>query len=56
MELMVLVEGTEFVDQMRAVEDDYRSKATEINLDEWLRRPRSERLFDNLMRLTSSLQ
>ncbi len=56
MELMVLVEGTEFIEQMRAVEDDYRSKSKEIILDEWLRRPRSERLFDNLMRLTSSLQ
>ncbi|HET9649142.1 MAG TPA: cardiolipin synthase [Microlunatus sp.] len=56
MELMVLVEGTEFVDDMRRVEDDYRAKSKEILLEDWLKRPRREKLFDNLMRLTSSLQ
>jgi cardiolipin synthase A/B len=56
MELMVLVEGNQFVDDIRKVEDDYRSKSKEILLAEWLKRARSEKLFDSLMRLTSSLQ
>ena len=37
------------------VEDDYRAKSRLLNLDEWLGRPRGEKVFDNLMRLTSSL-
>ncbi len=56
MELMVLVHGQEFVDEMRQVEDEYRSKGKEILLADWVKRPGSQKLFDNLMRLTSSLQ
>jgi cardiolipin synthase len=56
MELMVLVAGREFVDDIRKVEDDYRSKSKEIHLAEWVKRPRSAQLFDNLMRLTSAVQ
>ena len=44
------------VDDIRKVEDDYRAKSKEILLEDWLKRPRAEKLFDNLMRLTSSLQ
>lgn len=56
MEMMMVVHGAEFCDRMRAVEDGYREQSTQILLDEWLKRPFSEKLFDNLMRLTSSLQ
>jgi cardiolipin synthase A/B len=56
MELMVLVAGREFVDDIRKVEDGYRAQSKEIHLDEWVTRPRSQKVFDNLMRLTSSLQ
>jgi cardiolipin synthase A/B len=55
MELMVLVHGKEFVDEMRKVEDDYRATSKLLTLDEWLQRPRKQRYFDNLMRLTSAL-
>jgi cardiolipin synthase len=55
MELMVMVHGAEFVRALRDVEDDYRSKSRQVTLDEWLKRPRTEKAFDNLMRLTSSL-
>jgi cardiolipin synthase len=41
---------------MRAVEDDYRANSRQVVLSEWLKRPRREKAFDNLMRLTSSLQ
>ncbi len=56
MELSVLVHGTGFTSAMRAVEDDYRAKSREVVLADWLKRPRREQIFDNLMRLTSSLQ
>jgi cardiolipin synthase len=56
MELSVLVHGADFTAAMRAVEDDYRSNSREVVLEEWLRRPARARIFDNLMRLTSSLQ
>jgi cardiolipin synthase A/B len=56
MELSVVVHGERFTTAMRAVEDDYRSTSRQVVLEDWLRRPRRERVFDNLMRLTSSLQ
>ncbi|HSU36046.1 MAG TPA: phospholipase D-like domain-containing protein, partial [Propionibacteriaceae bacterium] len=56
MELSVMVHGKEFVDAMRLVEDDYRSKSTQLGLEEWLVRPRKHKIRDNLSRLTSSLQ
>ena len=52
----VFVNGAKFTAAMRAVEDDYRSKSRQVVLQDWLRRPTRERIFDNLMRLTSSLQ
>ena len=55
MELMVLVHGRDFVDEMRKVEDGYRATSRLLTLEEWMNRPRSDRVFDNLMRLTSSL-
>lgn len=55
MELMVLVQSEEFVRDIRQVEDDYRDRSRELQLEDWMQRPRRDRLFDNLMRLTSSL-
>lgn len=55
MELMVMVHGLDFVTALRRVEDDYRSNSRQVTLDKWLKRPRREVVFDNLMRLTSSL-
>jgi cardiolipin synthase A/B len=52
----VLLHGREFVDRVRAVEDDYRANSRELLLADWVSRPRGERLRDNLARLTSSLQ
>ena len=55
MELMVLVHGRELVDAMRVVENDYRARSRLLTLEEWQRRPRGEKAFDNLARLTSAL-
>ncbi|MCB0878524.1 MAG: cardiolipin synthase [Thermoleophilia bacterium] len=56
MEVSMLVHGRAFVDELRKVEDDYRSRSTELKLDEWLARPRGARVRDNLARLTSAIQ
>jgi cardiolipin synthase A/B len=56
MEMMMLVHSEEFCDRMRAIEDSYRANSTQIHLEDWLRRPGTEKVFDNLMRLTSALQ
>jgi cardiolipin synthase len=56
MEVSMLVHGRGFVDELRKVEDDYRSRSTEVHLDEWLTRSRRGRVRDNLARLTSAIQ
>ncbi|HEY5981423.1 MAG TPA: cardiolipin synthase [Microlunatus sp.] len=56
MEMMMLVHDRDFADRMRAVEDSYRAASHQIQLAEWLKRPTREKVFDNLMRLTSALQ
>lgn len=56
MEISLLVRGGEFVDQMRAVEDRYRSLSRELTLEEWKQQPLRSTVLDNLARLTSALQ
>ncbi|QWT23966.1 cardiolipin synthase [Subtercola sp. PAMC28395] len=56
MEVSVLVQGREFVDRLRAVEDDYRANSDVLDLETWLKRPLGQKISDNLARLTSSLQ
>ncbi|WP_341994595.1 cardiolipin synthase [Microbacterium sp. LWH7-1.2] len=56
MEISVLVRGEEFVRQMRAVEDMYRSLSSELTLEEWEKQPLRSTVLDNLARLTSALQ
>lgn len=56
LEISLLVRGEEYVQQLRAVEDEYRSLSRELTLDEWLTQPLRSTVLDNLARLTSSLQ
>ena len=56
MEMSLLVRGEEFVAQLRAVEDHYRSDSRELTLEEWLQQPLRSTVLDNLARLTSALQ
>jgi cardiolipin synthase len=56
MEISVIVHGKDFVDRMRAVEDDYRAQSDPLTLDEWMKRSRASKVNDSLARLTSSLQ
>lgn len=55
-EVSMLAHSRELVDRMRAVEDRYRQTSMQLTLDDWLRRPIGEKTWDNLARLTSSLQ
>jgi cardiolipin synthase len=56
MEISMLVRGAEFVDEMRRVEDKYRSLSRELTLDEWMKQPLRSTVLDNIARLTSALQ
>ena len=55
-EVSLLVRGKAFVDQLREVEDDYRSNSRQLTLEEWLKQPIRSRVLDNVARLTSALQ
>ncbi|MDE0545189.1 cardiolipin synthase [Microbacterium sp. C7(2022)] len=56
MEITMLVRGAEFTEQMRGVEDTYRSLSRELTLEEWMKQPLRSTVLDNLARLTSALQ
>ena len=56
LEVSMLVRGEEFVSEMRAVEDEYRSLSRELTLEEWMQQPLRSTVLDNLARLTSALQ
>ncbi len=56
LEVSMLVRGSEFVDQLRQVEDMYRKNSRELTLEEWNKQPLRSTILDNLARLTSALQ
>jgi cardiolipin synthase len=56
MEISMLVRGGEFVEELRSVEDKYRSLSRELTLEEWMQQPLRSTVLDNLARLTSALQ
>ena len=56
MEVSVLVHGRGFVDSIGVIEDRYRANSFELRLEDWMRRPAAQKAFDNLARLTASLQ
>jgi len=56
LEVMMLVAGRAFTDELRAVEDEYRANSTELTLEAWHGRGRFHAVVDNLARLTSAVQ
>ena len=56
LEISVMVRGHTFVDELRALEEDYRQNSRELHLEEWLARPFFAQVLDNLARLTSAVQ
>ena len=55
-EVSLMVRGERFVEQLREIEDDYRSKSHEITLDAWLTRSPGLQILDNVARLTAAVQ
>jgi len=55
-EMMLLVRGASFVEQMRAVEQGYRDAGRQLTLEEWNKEPGSATFLDGVARLTSALQ
>lgn len=56
LEVSVMVRGGKFLEQLRAIEDDYRANSTELTLEEWLSRPLYRRILDHVARLTAAVQ
>lgn len=55
-EVSLLVRGEEFVEELRALEGQYRELSTELTLEEWHKQPFRSTVLDNIARLTSALQ
>lgn len=55
-EVSTMCFGGDFVQEIRKVEDHYRSISRELTLAEWTDIPLKDRYVDNVMRLTSALQ
>jgi cardiolipin synthase len=56
LEVMMLVAGRSFTDDLKRVEDEYRSRSTELTLERWQRRGRVHGFVDGIARLTSAVQ
>ena len=56
MESSLLVHGRSFVDALNAIDDDYRANSTQLLMSAWKARPGMAKIWDSLMRMTSSLQ
>jgi len=56
LEISVMVRGTEFLDDMRELEAQYRNVSRELTLEEWMKRPRRSKALDNIARLTAAVQ
>lgn len=55
-ELTLLVYGTQFASGLQAVADGYLADSRQIDKEVWAKRPTILKLFDNIARLTSSIQ
>jgi cardiolipin synthase len=55
-EISLVVRGKSFVDQMRAVEEQYRQQSRQLTTEEWSKQPLRSTVLDGLARLTSALQ
>ena len=56
LEISVMIRSRMFVKALREVEDDYRANSREVTLEEWMQRPRTAAVLDNVARLTATVQ
>ncbi len=55
-ELTLLVYGEQFASSLQAIADSYLANSRQLDKDQWAKRSAVNKLFDNIARLTSSLQ
>ena len=56
LEISVMVRGKTFIDDLHALQEQYRAVSRQLTLDEWLSRSRVAATFDNIARLAAALQ
>jgi cardiolipin synthase len=56
LEVSVMVRGESIIRELRVIEQSYRENSRELILDEWLKRPAHMRIFDDLARVTATVQ
>lgn len=56
LEVSVMVRGASFIRELRAIEQSYRDNSRELTLEQWLGRPAHMRIFDDLARVTATVQ
>ncbi len=56
LEISLICYGTRVVSELRRVEKTYLRKSNQVSLNEWQARSISEKLFENISRLTAALQ
>lgn len=56
LEVSVMVRGASIIRELRAIEQSYRENSHELTLDEWMTRPTHMRIFDDLARVTATVQ
>jgi cardiolipin synthase A/B len=56
LEITVMVRGADFMRQLTATQEEYRSHSRELTLEEWSKRSFIARTLDDLARLTAAVQ
>lgn len=56
LEVSVMVRGASVIAKLREVEQSYRDNSTELTLEMWMNRPAHMRAFDDLARVTATVQ
>ena len=56
LEVSVMVRGASIIRRLREVEQSYRDNSTELTLERWMNRPAHMRAFDDLARVTATVQ
>ncbi len=56
LEISVMVRGESIINDLHALQEEYRANSREVTLDEWMTRSRVSATFDNVARLAATLQ
>ena len=56
LEVSVMVRGASIVRELRTIEQSYRENSRELTLEQWVKRPPHMRIFDDLARVTATVQ